>query len=152
MSGGAVPKGRIWAATRSTVGEMQQLNILDRGLYIEVSLGVREFGEASFIDVLAAASNRFGAKPILLVCDDPAEAIDMTHAYNVGVELSARLPFRRIAIALRGRKSSSADRFTEVVAENRGAAVRYFESVHLARMWLSQGQETRRSLHGGHSR
>ena len=108
----------------------------DRGSHIEVSLDASEFAELSFVDMLVAATRRFGTKPILVICDDPTEAVNMTDAYKVGVELSAQLPFRRIAIALRGRKSSSADRFTELVAENRGAEVRYFESVQLAKAWL----------------
>jgi hypothetical protein len=52
--------------------------------------------------------------------------IGTTRAYDVGVELSSKLPLSRIAIALTQRKSSVVDRFTELVAENRGATVRYF--------------------------
>jgi hypothetical protein len=76
-------------------------------------------GQANFVDVLAGASKRFGAKPILVICGDPGGVIGMTRAYDVGVELAAKLPFSRIAIALNERMSTSADRFTELVAEPR---------------------------------
>ena len=39
---------------------------------------------------------------MLVICDDPAESVDMTRAYNVGVNLSIQMPFRRIAIVLTG--------------------------------------------------
>jgi hypothetical protein len=115
---------------------MESPRIEDRGSHLEVSLSATGFGHASFVDVLAAASKLFGAKPILLICDDTADTIGPARAYDVGVELSMKLPLGRIAIALRGRKSSTADRFTELVAENRGTQVRYFESVERARAWL----------------
>lgn len=114
-------------------------HIADRGSHIEVALAARDLVQASFVDVLVAASNRFGPKPLLVICDDPRQTIETTRAYSIGVELSTRLPLRRIAIALTGRKSSGADRFTELVAQNRGAEVRYFESVELARAWLVAG-------------
>jgi hypothetical protein len=113
---------------------MEQPRIEDRGSHLEVSLSARGFGQENFADVLAAAAKRFGPKPILVICDDPGDAIGAARAYDV--ELSARLPLSRIAIALTRRKSTSADRLTELVAENRGAAVRYFESVELAKSWL----------------
>ena len=115
---------------------MEKPNIEDRGSHLEVSLSAQGFGQENFVDVLAAASKRFGRKPILVICADPGDAIGTGRAYDVGVELSAKLPSSRIAIALTRRKSSMADRFTEVVAENRGAAVRYFESVEQAKSWL----------------
>jgi hypothetical protein len=116
---------------------MQQAHVEDRGSYIEISLGAKDLVRgSSFIDILVAASNRFGTKPMLVICDDPSDVVDITQAYKIGVEISARLPFRRIAIALRGRKSSSADLFAELVVENRGGALRYFDSVHLAKNWL----------------
>jgi hypothetical protein len=116
--------------------QMEQPRIEDRGSHLEVSLSARGFGQENFADVLAAAAKRFGPKPILVICDDPGDAIGSARAYDVGVELSARLPLSRIAIALTRRKSTSADRLTELVAENRGATVRYFESVELAKAWL----------------
>jgi hypothetical protein len=115
---------------------MEEPRIEDRGSHLEVSLSAQGFGETSFVDVLAAAVKRFGAKPILVICDDPGHAIATTRAYDVGVELSGKLPLSRIAIALTRRKSSAVDRFTELVAENRGTDVRYFESVEQARSWL----------------
>src|SRR5262245_12286781 len=122
-------------AVRQAV-QMEPPHIEDRGSHLEVSLSARGFGQEDFVDVLAAANKRFGPKPILVICADPGETIGTGRAYDVGVELSAKLPFSRIAIALTRRKSSTADRFTELVAENRGTEVRYFESVELAKSWL----------------
>jgi hypothetical protein len=121
--------------------EPQSPSFIDHGSHIEVALPARDFVAADLSDALAAATNRFGRKPMLVICDDPAESVDMTRAYNVGVNLSMQMPFRRIAIVLTGRRSTGADRFTELVAENRGAEVRFFEDIHLARMWLTQGAE-----------
>ena len=115
---------------------MESPRIEDRGSHLEVSLSASGFGHASFDDVLAAVSKLYGAKPILLICDDTSDVIGTGRAYDIGVELSMKLPLGRIAIALTGRKSSTADRFTELVAENRGAQVRYFESVERAKAWL----------------
>jgi hypothetical protein len=113
-------------------------SFIDHGSHIEVSLAARHFEATRLSDALSAASNRFGRKPMLVVCDDPNESVNMAQAYNVGVDLSVQIPFNRIAIVLTGRKSTGADRFTELVAENRGAEVRYFEDIYLARMWLTQ--------------
>jgi hypothetical protein len=115
---------------------MEQPHIEDRGSHLEVSLSAQGFEQANFVDILAAARRRFGSKPILVICSDPGDAIGTARAYDVGVELSATLPFSRIAIALTRRKSSSADHFTELVAQNRGAQVRYFDTVELAKSWL----------------
>jgi len=115
---------------------MEDPLIEDRGSHVEVALSAKGFSETSFVDVLAAAGMRFGPKPILVICNDAGHAISTLRAYDVGVELSAKLPFSRIAIVLTQRKSSSADRFTELVAENRGTEVRYFENVEQARSWL----------------
>ncbi len=115
---------------------MDQPHIEDRGSHLEVSLSPQGFGQTNFVDVLAAARKRFGRKPILVICSDPGDSIGTARAYDVGVELSAKLPFSRIAIALTRRKSSSAERFTELVAENRGAMVRYFDTMELAKSWL----------------
>jgi len=115
---------------------MDSPRIEDRGSHLEISLSASGFGHVSFVDVLAAASRLYGAKPILLICNDSSDIIGAGRAYDIGVELSMKLPLGRVAIALTGRKSSTADRFTELVAENRGAQVRYFESVERAKAWL----------------
>lgn len=115
---------------------MENPFIEDRGSHLEVSLSAQGLGQEAYVDVLVAASKRFGPKPILVICECSSDAIGMARAYDVGVEVSAKLPLSRIAIALMQRRSSSADRFTELVAENRGAAVRYFESVEPAKSWL----------------
>src|SRR5262249_33763123 len=115
---------------------MEQPYIEDRGSHLEISLSAESFGEGSVVDFLVVAAQRFGSKPILVICADPAYAIDTSRAYDIGVELSSKLPLSRVVIALTRRKSSSIDRFTELVAENRGTTMRYFDSVELARAWL----------------
>lgn len=57
-------------------------------------------------------------------------------AYRIGVEVARHFPVHKIAIVLQGRGVSDAERFTELVAANRGASVRYFHHVSAARSWL----------------
>lgn len=111
--------------------------IADRGTYIEVTLGLPALRGADFLDVLARASDRFGRKPILVLCDDPHGEMDLEEAYRIGVDAAMRLPLQAVAIVLRGRRASEAEHFTELVAANRGARVRYFEDLVSARSWLA---------------
>jgi len=110
--------------------------ITDRGSHIEVLIGVGILRRADFVDFLASVATRFGARPILVVCDDPQHEVSLEEAYRIGVAFSRQLPFNRVAVALRGRKSTELERFTEFVAANRGALVHYFDDVHSARNWL----------------
>ena len=111
--------------------------ITDRGSHIEVLIGVGTLRRADFVDYLASTATRYGARPILVVCDDPQHEVSLEQAYRIGVEFSRQLPFNRVAVALRGRKSTELERFTEFVAENRGARVRYFDDETAARSWLA---------------
>lgn len=63
----------------------------------------------------------------------------MSHdeAYRIGVEVARRFPLQSVAIVLRGRVASEAEYFTERVAANRGARVRYFQDALSARLWLT---------------
>jgi len=119
---------------------MQTPQVTDRGSHIEVLIGAGTLRRADFIDFLARTATRWGAKPMLVVCDDPHYEVSAEEAYRVGVEFSRQLPFNRIAIALRGRKSTELDRFTEFVAANRGARVQYFDDEPAARAWLGVTQ------------
>jgi len=110
--------------------------ITDRGSHLEVLTAAAKLRGEGFVDVLARASARFGVKPILVVCDDPDRDVSLDDAYRLGTEIGARVPARRVAIALRGRRASEAERFVELVAANRGTDVRYFENVPAARSWL----------------
>lgn len=110
--------------------------ITDRGTHLEVVTAAARLRGEGFVDILARASARNGIKPILLVCDDPHSDISLEDAYRIGIEIATRLPARRVAIALRRRRASEADRFIELVAANRGAEVRYLENVPAARRWL----------------
>jgi hypothetical protein len=111
--------------------------ISDRGSHIEVAIGLPELRGADFLDLLARATGRFGRKPILVLCDDPHGEMDLEEAYRIGVAVAARFPQQAVAIALRGRRASEAEHFTELVAANRGARVRYFQDAGSARSWLA---------------
>jgi hypothetical protein len=92
----------------------------------------------------AKASSRYSRAPARATASSRSWSYAMTltamlrleDAYGIGIEIAARLPARRVAIALRGRRASEAHRFIELVAANRGGDVRYFESVSAARGWL----------------
>lgn len=111
-------------------------SVVDRGSYIEVEIGLPSLCGAGFIDVLVHAAGRFGPKPFLVLCDDPRNEMNFDDAYRIGVDISRRLPRQGVAIVLRGRRTSDAEHFTELVAANRGARVRYFQDVALALSWL----------------
>jgi hypothetical protein len=53
------------------------------------------------------------------------------------VDVARHFPLQAVAIVLRGRHASDADYFTELVAANRGARVRYFHDSASARSWLT---------------
>lgn len=111
--------------------------IADRGSYIEVLIDLPGLCAADFLDVLARATDRFGRKPILVLCHDPRREMDLDEAYRIGVDVARRFPLQAVAIVLRGRRASEAEYFTELVAANRGARVRYFQDVASARSWLA---------------
>jgi hypothetical protein len=108
----------------------------DRGSHIEVLTGLSRLRGAEFLDVLTGTSVRFGRKPILVICDDPRREMSLEDAYRVGVDIATRLPLQAVAIVLRGRRPSETEHFTELVAANRGARVRYFQDVATAQSWL----------------
>jgi hypothetical protein len=111
--------------------------ISDRGSYIEVAIALPGLRGGDFLDVLARATNRFGRKPLLVLCEDPYREMDLDEAYRIGVDVASRFPQQAVAIVLRGRRASEAEYFTELVAANRGARVRYFEDVGPAQSWLA---------------
>jgi hypothetical protein len=112
-------------------------SLTDRGSHVEVTIGLPSLRGPDFLDVLARATDRFGRKPILVLCDDPQGHMNFDEAYRVGVDVASRFPLQAVAIVLRGRHPSEAEYFTELVATNRGARVRYFHDVGTARSWLA---------------
>lgn len=44
--------------------------IADRGSHVEVEIGLPELRGGDLIDLLVRATDRFGAKPMLVICDD----------------------------------------------------------------------------------
>jgi hypothetical protein len=111
--------------------------IADRGSHIEVVIGLSKLRGPDFLDVLTRASDRFGRKPILVLCDDPGHEMNLDEAYRIGVDVAKRFPRQAVAIVLRGRRTSEAEHFTELVAANRGARVRYFQDVPSALSWAA---------------
>ena len=109
--------------------------MIDRGTHIEVVIGRAVLCGPGFIDIVVDALARFGAKPLLVVCDAPAESVDFVQAYDNGLKLASRVR-TRAAIVLGGRKPTDADRLTDLVAANRGTNVRSFPDVRAAKAWL----------------
>ena len=112
--------------------------IADRGSHIEVEIGLPGLRGGELIELLLRATDRFGRKPILVLCDDPGREMDLDDAYRIGVEVASRFPLQAVAIVLRGRHASEAEYFTELVAANRGARVRYFQDAVSTRLWLAR--------------
>lgn len=111
--------------------------ISDRGSHIEVALGLPKLRSEGFLDLLTRATGRFGRKPILVLCEDPGREMNLEDAYRIGVGIASLFPLQAVAIVLRGRRVSDVDYFTELVATNRGARVRYFQDLAAARSWLA---------------
>jgi hypothetical protein len=110
--------------------------LFDRGTHIEVVIGRAALCRPGFIQLVDDALARFGRKPLLLVCDGPAESIELFQAYDNGLKL-ASIVRTRIAIVLGGRDPTDADRLTDLAATNRGTQVRSFRDLPAAKAWLA---------------
>jgi hypothetical protein len=110
--------------------------VIDRGTHIELVIGPAVLCGPGFIGTVADALRRFGAKPLLVVCDAPAQSVGFTQAYDNGLALSSIMR-SRIAIVLGGRAPTDADRLTDLVAGNRGTEVRSFQDLPAAKAWLA---------------
>lgn len=109
---------------------------IDHGAYIELVIGPAVPCSPGFIDLVRDALARFGAKPLLVVCDAPSERVGLVQAHDNGLQL-ARLARARVAIVLGGREPTDADRLTEMAAANRGSEVRSFRDLAEAKAWLA---------------
>jgi hypothetical protein len=103
--------------------------------YIEILIAARRLQGPDFVDLLLGARSKFGAKPLLVVCNGPAHGAGIAQAFRNGVELANRLR-ARIAIVLNGRQPTDMDRLVELVARNRGADVRFLPDIAAAKTWL----------------
>lgn len=112
--------------------------MIDRGTHIEVVIAPAALCGPDFIGIVAEALARFGAKPLLVVCEAPAQSVGFVQAYDNGLHLSS-IVRARIAIALGGREPTDDDRLTDLVAANRGTQVRSFRDVAAAKAWLAAG-------------
>jgi hypothetical protein len=110
--------------------------LTDRGTHIEVVIGPAVLCGPGFIATVIDALGRFGAKPLLVVCDAPAEKVEFVQAYDNGLKL-ASIVRGRVAIVLGGREPTDADRLTDLVAANRGTNVRSFPDLRAAKAWLA---------------
>lgn len=110
--------------------------LFDRGTHIEVVVGRGALCRPGLIQPVADALARFGRKPLLVVCDGPAESIEMLQAYDNGLKFASTVR-TRIAIVLGGRDPTDADRLTDLAATNRGTQVCSFREVQAAKVWLA---------------
>ena len=110
--------------------------MIDHGTYIELVIGPGALARPGFIELVSDALAKAGAKPLLVVCNAPAESIGLIQAYDNGMNLS-RLARARIAIVLGGREPTDADRLTDLTASNRGTEVRTFRDAAAAKTWLA---------------
>jgi hypothetical protein len=110
--------------------------LIDRGTHIEVLIGRAVLCGPGFIEIVADALAKFGAKPLLLICDGPAENVGCIQAYDNGLKLASTVR-ARVAIVLGGREPGDADRLTDLVATNRGKNVRSFRDLAAAKTWLA---------------
>lgn len=99
-------------------------------------IGAAVLAGPRFADTIADALARFGAKPLLVVCDAPAPVVGVVQAYENGLKLSS-IVRSRMAIVLGGREPTESDRMTELVAGNRGRDVRAFRNLSEAKAWLA---------------
>jgi len=111
-------------------------SVIDCGTHIELVIGPALLRGPGFIDVVLDAVARFAGKPLLMICDGPAESVGFIEAYENGLNLSS-LVRARVAIVLGGREPTDTDRLTELVAANRGARVRLFRDRTAAKSWLA---------------
>jgi hypothetical protein len=109
--------------------------LLDHGTHIEVVIGPAALCHPGFAQIVANALAQFGRKPLLVVCEGPAETVELLQAYDNGLQL-ASIACTRIAIALGGRDPTDTDRLTDLAATNRGTQVRSFRDLPAAKAWL----------------
>jgi hypothetical protein len=110
--------------------------LFDRGSHIEVVIGGAELCGPRFIRLVDDALASFGRKPLLVVCDAPAERVEYLQAYDNGMKL-ASIARTRVAIVLGGRDPTDVDRLTDLAATNRGTQVRSFRDLPAAKAWLA---------------
>jgi len=110
--------------------------MFDRGTHIEVVIGRAALCRSSFIQLVADALGKFDVKPLLMVCEGPAESIGLFQAYDNGLKL-ASIMRTRVAIVLNGRDPTQSDRMTDLAATNRGTQVRTFRDLPAAKAWLA---------------
>lgn len=90
------------------------------------------------IDAVAALASERGKDRVLVVCEDPGSHLERDEAYWLGDTLGRRLAQVRTAIAITARPVDYLDDYSARVARERGAAVRYFDTITGARRWLLQ--------------
>jgi hypothetical protein len=111
------------------------LILIDRGTHNELGITPVALCGPRFVNIVAGVLARFGSKPLLVVCDGPAESPAFFQAYDTGMRLAA-LVRARVAIVLGGREPADADRMSEQAAR-RGKDVRSFADLQAAKAWLA---------------
>jgi hypothetical protein len=86
---------------------------------------------------LAAECSAHSCAKVLVEGLSPEGGLSTEELYNLGVALSKAVPGVRVAVFLQGDKRTPDREFFKDVATNRGANVRYFDSIEDSTTWLS---------------
>jgi hypothetical protein len=114
-------------------GSRASIQVLNHGSYTEVVIGPGELPESAYAD-LVARIRAAAAMPVLVLWEASCEDVRPLQTFKMGLALAGLN--RPIAIVFGRREIMEADRFTELVARNRGARVRTCEDVPSAKAWL----------------
>ena len=109
------------------------IQVANRERHTEVLIGPGKLSESAYAD-LVGHIRAAAAKPLLLVWETSCQDVDFLQSFKMGMALAGlKAP---IAIVFGRGEINEADRFTELVARNRGAQVRTCEDVPSAKAWL----------------
>ena len=115
------------------MNDRASIQVLNRGSFTQVLIGPGKLAESAYAD-LVAHLRAAAAKPLVVVWEASCEDVDFLQTFKMGSALAGVTG--PIAIVFGRRDIKEADRFTELVARNRGAQVRTCEDVPSARAWL----------------
>ena len=109
------------------------IRVVDRGSYAQVVIAPGKLPAWAYAD-LVVHIRAAPVKPLLVIWETSPEDLDFLQAFNMGMALAGVAA--RIAIVFGRGYINETDRFTELVARNRGAQVRTCDDVPSAKAWL----------------